>query len=130
MSRTRTAVVFGPELNLVPVLGAVRWDQASRPDVPGRRILGVDVVRAGGDPTVLCHRRGLVVAHPETYDREDAMQTTTRVQAALGEEEGAAAVVELHRRGRRRSGPAAGTRGARARYTGTAKSKLRTRNRE
>ncbi|MFJ4469563.1 hypothetical protein ACIP2X_19010 [Streptomyces sp. NPDC089424] len=106
------------------------WDQAGRPDVPGRRVLGVDVARTGGDSTVLCHRRGLVVARLETHDREDTMQTTARVQAALGEEEGAAAVVDsigvgggVVDRLRELSAPVLA-------YTGAAKSKLRTRDRE
>ncbi|MER7835366.1 hypothetical protein ABTY98_05495 [Streptomyces sp. NPDC096040] len=106
------------------------WDQASRPDVPGRRVLGVDVARSGGDSTVLCHRRGLVVAEVETHDREDTMHTTARVQAALGEEEGAAAVVDsigvgggVVDRLRELGAPVLA-------YTGAAKSKLRTRDRE
>jgi hypothetical protein len=64
------------------------WDQAGRPDVSGRRILGVDVTRTGGDSTVLCHRRGLLVARLESHDREDTMRTTAHVQGALGEGEG------------------------------------------
>jgi len=106
------------------------WDQAGRPEVPGRRVLGVDVARTGGDSTVLCHRRGLVVARLETHDREDTMQTTARVQAALGEEEGAAAVVDsigvgggVVDRLRELGAPVLA-------YTGAAKSKLRTRDRE
>ncbi|MFD5570454.1 hypothetical protein [Streptomyces cadmiisoli] len=106
------------------------WDQAGRPDVPGRRILGVDVARTGGDSTVLAHRRGLLVASLETHDREDTMQTTARVQAALGEEEGAAAVVDsigvgggVVDRLRELNAPVLA-------YTGAAKSKLRTRDRE
>ncbi|SOE31774.1 hypothetical protein [Streptomyces sp. OK228] len=69
------------------------WDQASRPAPDGRRVLGVDVARAGGDSTVLAHRLGLVVAELEIHDREDTMQTTARVQAALGEEPGGAVAV-------------------------------------
>ncbi|MET7720662.1 hypothetical protein [Streptomyces mirabilis] len=106
------------------------WDQAGRPELPGRRVLGVDVARSGGDSTVLCHRRGLVVAELETHDREDTMHTTARVQAALGEEDGAAAVVDsigvgggVVDRLRELGAPVLA-------YTGAAKSKLRTRDRE
>ncbi|MGX1301354.1 hypothetical protein RKD35_002842 [Streptomyces albogriseolus] len=106
------------------------WDQAGRPEVPGRRILGVDVARTGGDSTVLCHRRGLLVARLETHDREDTMQTTARVQGALGEEEGAAAVVDSVGVG---GGVVDRLRELKApvlAYTGAAKTKLRTRDRE
>jgi hypothetical protein len=106
------------------------WDQAGRPDVPGRRVLGVDVARVSGGSTVLCHRRGLLVARLETHDREDTMQTTARVQTALGEEEGAAAVVDSIGEGggvvdrlRELGAPVLA-------YTGAAKSTLRTRDRE
>ncbi|MER7835356.1 hypothetical protein ABTY98_05445 [Streptomyces sp. NPDC096040] len=106
------------------------WDQADRPDVPGRRVLGVDVARSGGDSTVLCHRRGLLVAWLESHDREDTMHTTARVQAALGEEDGAAAVVDsigvgggVVDRLRELGAPVLA-------YTGAAGTKLRTRDRE
>ncbi|MFF4900456.1 hypothetical protein [Streptomyces sp. NPDC001068] len=106
------------------------WDLAGRPGAPGRRALGVDVARTGGDSTVLCHRRGLLVASLETHDREDTMQTTARVQAALGEEDGAAAVVDsigvgggVVDRLRELGAPVLA-------YTGAAQTKLRTRDRE
>ncbi|MFM9594099.1 hypothetical protein ACKI16_23890 [Streptomyces scabiei] len=61
------------------------WDQAGRPDPEGRRFIGVDVARSGGDSTVLAHRWGSAITHLETHDKEDTMQTTARVQAAVGE---------------------------------------------
>ncbi|MFE2720701.1 hypothetical protein ACFXKI_55125 [Streptomyces mirabilis] len=106
------------------------WDQADRPEVDGRRVLGVDVARSGGDSTVLCHRCGLLVARLETHDREDTMHTTARAQAALGEEDGAAAVVDsigvgggVVDRLRELGAPVLA-------YTGAAGTKLRTRDRE
>jgi hypothetical protein len=61
------------------------WDQAGRPPLEGRRFLGVDVARFGGDSTVLVHRQGVAVTHLETHDKEDTMRTVARVQAAAGE---------------------------------------------
>ncbi|MFF3654821.1 hypothetical protein [Streptomyces olivochromogenes] len=69
------------------------WDQAGRPEPDGRRVLGVDVARAGDDSIVLAHRLGPVIAELEIHDREDTMQTTARVQAALGEAPGGAVAV-------------------------------------
>ncbi|MEV5786445.1 hypothetical protein AB0L42_36440 [Streptomyces sp. NPDC052287] len=73
---------------------------------------------------------GLVVAELETHDREDTMQTTAHVQASLSEKEGAAAVVDsigvgggVVDRLRELGAPVLA-------YTGAAKSKLRTRDRE
>ncbi|NEW71031.1 hypothetical protein [Streptomyces rhizosphaericus] len=44
-------------------------------------MLDVDVARSGGGRTVIAHRRGLIVTSLEAHDREDAMQTTARVQS-------------------------------------------------
>lgn len=60
------------------------WDQAGRPDLPGRHFTGVDVARAGSDDTVFAHRVGLAIVRLEIHNREDTMQTTARVQAATG----------------------------------------------
>ncbi|MEZ7005853.1 hypothetical protein [Streptomyces sp. AD55] len=106
------------------------WDQDGRPDVPGRRVLGVDVARSGVDSTVLAHRQGVVVAELEVHDKEDTMQTTARVQAALSLHEGATAVVDS-------VGPGGGVID-RSRelgvpvlpYTGAAGTKLRSRDGE
>jgi hypothetical protein len=59
------------------------WDLAGRPPVEGRRVLGVDVARSGGDSTVIAHRHGVCIAELEIHDREDTMRTTARVQGAL-----------------------------------------------
>jgi len=55
------------------------WNDAGRPEVPGRRIVGVDVARTGGDATILAHRMGLVITELEPHNREDTMQTAARV---------------------------------------------------
>lgn len=70
------------------------WDQAGRPALQGRQIVGVDVARAGGDSTVLAYRTGLAYTELETHDREDTMQTTARVQAAVGRHPGTVPVVD------------------------------------
>lgn len=62
------------------------WARAGRAEPQGRRVLGVDVARSGADSTVFAHRHGLVVTELETHDQGDTMQTTARVQAAMGED--------------------------------------------
>lgn len=69
------------------------WHDDGRPAPDGRRLLGVDVARSGGDSTVIAHRHGLVVTELEAHDREDTMQTTARVQAIVGEGDAAAVPV-------------------------------------
>jgi hypothetical protein len=59
------------------------WDTAGRPPLEGRRVVGVDVARSGGDSTVLAHRRGPCITGLELHDREDTMATTARTQGAL-----------------------------------------------
>lgn len=59
------------------------WDQVGRLPVAGRRVLGVDVARSGADSTVFAYRRGPLVAELKAFDRQDTMQTTARVQAAI-----------------------------------------------
>ena len=70
------------------------WDRDGRPELEGRRVLGVDVARSGGDSTILAHRTGSCITHLEAHDREDTMRTTVRVQAAVGEEHQAVPVVD------------------------------------
>lgn len=60
------------------------WNDAGRPVLEGRRFLGVDVARSGADSTVLAHRHGVCITRLETHDRENTMQTTARVQGAMG----------------------------------------------
>lgn len=59
------------------------WDQAGRPAVEGRRVVGVDVARSGADSTVFASRTGPLITGLAAYDREDTMHTTARVQAAV-----------------------------------------------
>ncbi len=104
------------------------WDDAGRPDLPGRRLIGVDVARGGGDSTVLAHRRGGCVTHLQVHHAEDTMRTTARVQVAL--EQGVTAVVDS-------IGVGAGVvdrlrelHESVLPYTGSAKTSARTRGRE
>ncbi|GAA2946133.1 MULTISPECIES: hypothetical protein [Streptomyces] len=70
------------------------WNDAGRPPVDGRRILSVDVARTGSDSTILAHRYGPLIRELEAHDLEDTMQTTARVQAALGKDEGLVPVID------------------------------------
>jgi hypothetical protein len=71
------------------------WNDAGRPPLEGRHILGVDVARGGSDSTVIAHRIGPCVVGLTPHHQEDTMRTTARVQAALsGLPEGALAVVD------------------------------------
>lgn len=107
------------------------WVEDDRPTPEGRRVIGVDVARTGGDSTVLAYRHGPVITALETHDREDTMQTTARVQAACGTGKGAAAPVVdsigvgggVVDRLRELKVPVLA-------YTGAAKSKRRTRDEE
>lgn len=106
------------------------WDQAGRPPLDGRKILGVDVARAGGDSTVLAHRIGLAFTELEIHDREDTMQTTARVQAAMQRVPGLVPVVDSMGVGggvvdrlRELDEPVLA-------YTGAAKTKMRSRDGE
>lgn len=104
------------------------WDTEGRPPVEGRRILGVDVARSGGDSTVIAHRNGPCIAELEIHDQENTMQTTARVQGAAGKKVipvvdsigvGGGVVDRLRELGR----PVLP-------YTGAAKTKIRTRDGE
>ncbi|MEV3895320.1 hypothetical protein [Streptomyces anulatus] len=106
------------------------WDQAGRPALDGREVCGVDVARAGGDSTVLAYRTGLAYTELETHDREDTMQTTARVQAAVHLRPGMVPVVDSMGVGggvvdrlRELGEPVLA-------YTGAAKTKMRTRDGE
>ncbi|WP_284576789.1 hypothetical protein [Streptomyces sp. 2P-4] len=106
------------------------WDAAGRPPLDGRQVIGVDVARGGGDSTVLAHRTGLAITELEIHDREDTMQTTARVQAAVLRRPGAVPAVDSMGVGggvvdrlRELGEPVLA-------YTGAAKSKMRTRDGE
>lgn len=55
------------------------WVEAGRPALEGRRWLGVDVARAGGDQTIFAHRVGSSVTHLEGHARQDTMKTTAQL---------------------------------------------------
>jgi hypothetical protein len=59
------------------------WDEAGRPGVGGRLIVGVDVARFGTDRTAIALRRGNFVIGLERHTLEDTMQTVGRVVAKL-----------------------------------------------
>ncbi|MFF3096800.1 hypothetical protein [Streptomyces cyaneofuscatus] len=106
------------------------WNDAGRPALDGRKIVGVDVARAGGDSTVLAFRTGLAFTELELHDREDTMETTARVQAAVQRIPGMVPVVDSMGVGggvvdrlRELGEPVLA-------YTGAAKTKTRTREGE
>lgn len=110
------------------------WDTAGRPEQEGKRVLGVDVARSGADSTVIAHRHGTIIGELAAHNREDTMQTTARVQAALGDknhkDQAVVPVVDSMGVGggvvdrlRELGAPVLA-------YTGAAKTKIRTRDRE
>ena len=64
------------------------WDDAGRPPLAGKHVVGVDVARSGSDATILAHRIGLCVMSLEPHNREDTMMTTGRVIPLIKREEG------------------------------------------
>jgi hypothetical protein len=68
------------------------WDEAGRPDVAGRLILGVDVARFGADKTTIATRQGNVILAIESHAKEDTMQTAGRVRALLSHPQAVAVV--------------------------------------
>jgi len=107
------------------------WNDAGRPALQGRRVIGVDVARAGGDSTVLAHRHGACITRLDIHDRQDTMQTTARVQGATGpKKDRVIPVVDSAGVG---GGVVDRLRELRAPvlpYTGAAKTKARTRDHE
>ncbi|MFJ3545458.1 hypothetical protein ACIPQH_25220 [Streptomyces rubiginosohelvolus] len=106
------------------------WNDAGRPALDGLKIVSVDVARAGGDSTVLAYRTGLAFIKLEIHDREDTMQTTARIQAAVKLVPGMVPVVDSMGVGggvvdrlRELKEPVLA-------YTGAAKTKMRTREGE
>jgi hypothetical protein len=47
------------------------WDLRGRPEVPGARVLGLDVAREGPDDSALCIRRGSVIESVESVHIDD-----------------------------------------------------------
>jgi len=60
------------------------WADAGKPPIPGRRVLGVDVARSGGDETMFAFRSGPCVERLEGHSKDDTMRTTAKVQGVLG----------------------------------------------
>ena len=60
------------------------WAEAGKSPVPGRRVLGVDVARSGGDETMFAFRSGTCVERLEGHSKDDTMRTTAKVQGSLG----------------------------------------------
>lgn len=103
------------------------WDADGRPNIEGRRVLGVDIARTGADETVFAHRTGPAITALELVGTNDTMAATARIQAAVG---GAVPIVDsagvgggvVDRLRELRVQPIA--------YTGAAKTSFRDRTRE
>lgn len=110
-----------------------QWVADGRPPIEGRRVLGVDVARFGGDSTILVHRHGLLIERLDAFGREDTMQTTARVQAAATKRDGVEGMVPVVDSMGVGGGVVDRLRELRApviAYTGAAKTKARTRDGE
>lgn len=59
------------------------WDDAGRPEQPGRRVVAVDVARFGTDKTCIGVRQGPVLERFTQYSGLDTMTTADRVSALL-----------------------------------------------
>jgi hypothetical protein len=61
------------------------WDDAGRPEVPGRIVIGVDVARGVGenDESALAIRQGNVVRSIETFKTDDTIETAERAARYL-----------------------------------------------
>jgi hypothetical protein len=59
------------------------WDDDGRPELPGRRTVGVDVARSGSDKTVMALLDGSVISELRRTAMEDTMQTTGRVAGII-----------------------------------------------
>lgn len=59
------------------------WEEAGRPNITARRIIGVDVARYGMDKTVLAVREGDYIRDLHYYSKLDTTQTTSLVKAQL-----------------------------------------------
>lgn len=111
------------------VMRWLAWADLGKPPLPGRRWVGVDVSRGGGDQTVLAHRTGVCITGLEAAHAEDTMRTTAKVQAVLSAG-GITAVVDsigvgagVVDRLRELKEPVVA-------YTGSAKTTVKTRSRE
>ena len=59
------------------------WQEKGSPEPIGRRIVGVDVAREGGDNTCIAIRQGEVTQEIRQYSKADTMETTGHVVAAV-----------------------------------------------
>jgi hypothetical protein len=106
------------------------WNLAGRQPVEGKRILSVDVARFGGDSTVFGPRHGPLIMELIVHNREDTMQTTARVQAAVGDGSTITPVVDSMGVGGGVVDRLRETGVPVLAYTGAAKARTRTRDRE
>lgn len=70
------------------------WDRNSQPVPAGRRVLGVDVARGGGDLTAFAARQGNIILGLERHDRADTMVIAGMVAARLTPHPHSTAVVD------------------------------------
>lgn len=85
--------VFAPaaQANKVVPLGWVElaqarwqdWDAAGRPEIPGRRLIGVDVARFGEDETILAPRQGHMSHELRSLAQADTMETANNVAGMM-----------------------------------------------
>jgi hypothetical protein len=71
------------------------WDDAGRPEPPGRRVVGVDVAYMGEDETVLAVRQGNIVEYLKPYAKQDTVETADAVHPLLDHPQ-ALAVVDVN----------------------------------
>lgn len=53
-----------------------KWDEAGRPPIVGRSIIGCDVARMGDDKTCIVHRQADCITDIYTYQHADTMKTS------------------------------------------------------
>jgi hypothetical protein len=69
------------------------WDDAGRPEQPGRRLLGVDVADGGGDLSAIATRQGDVVFDVETLNKT-TMELAGIVVARLSRQPHSVAIID------------------------------------
>jgi hypothetical protein len=71
------------------------WDDAGRPELPGRRMIGVDVAYTGEDETVIAYGQGPVTERILTARKQDTVDTADQVHPYLDHPQ-AIAVVDVN----------------------------------
>lgn len=71
------------------------WADAGKPEIPGRRVIGVDVAWLGEDETAVAIRQGNVVQQIHTYAKQDTTETADCVHPWLHHPQ-ALAVVDVN----------------------------------